>query len=111
MPVAMKHRIRFRWAGLKIKPRGAMGKIRRFYATHLQPERVEQGLARRTGDCHRCGYCCKILYRCPFLRGDNVCAIYEQRYTQCRLYPIEPGDLREVPGQCGYHFQNGDGAR
>ena len=52
-------------------------------------------LSRRQGECNRCGACCKILFRCPFLGtdadGQYTCRIYEKRFAQCRLFPLHPG--------------------
>jgi len=72
----------------------------------------EELLARRQGDCTRCGACCKILLRCPFLvehpengPGEKYsCSIYGSRFNQCRLYPILPRDLLEIEEECGYTF-------
>ncbi len=70
-------------------------------------------LARRQGECDRCGDCCKILFRCPFLTqdadGNSLCRIYEYRFTQCRHYPIQPRDLTEV-SRCSYTFAHADAA-
>jgi hypothetical protein len=87
------------------------GKVRRFFQAKLssEAERSER-LARREGECNRCGACCKILFRCPFLaedaEGQFVCRIYDKRFAQCRLFPLHPADLREVEG-CSYSFAPG----
>jgi uncharacterized protein len=84
------------------------GKTRRFVRSSLLRQDTAPLLARRQGDCNRCGACCKILFRCPFLgtdaEGQYTCRIYEKRFAQCRLYPLHPGDLRELKGQCSYTF-------
>ncbi len=88
----------------------ATGKIRRFYKSHFRKREVEELIGIREGECDRCGKCCKILFRCPFLveEGETTyCMIYEKRFSQCRLYPIEPKDMEEVGGECTYTFQIG----
>ena len=61
----------------------------------------------RKGDCVRCGSCCKIWYRCPFL-GETVngafCKIYNFRSTVCRVFPSMKKDLEEVSCKCGFKF-------
>jgi hypothetical protein len=83
------------------------GKVRRFVQSTLKPEETERMLSERKGECNRCGACCKILFRCPFLftddQGEYSCRIYNKRFAQCRLYPIQAKDLREVE-QCSYTF-------
>ena len=89
----------------------AAGKIRRFYKSHFRQSEVEKMIKIREGECDRCGRCCKILFRCPFLidEGETTyCIIYEKRFSQCRLYPIEPKDMLEVSGECTYKFQIGN---
>jgi hypothetical protein len=86
----------------------ARGKLRRFVQAKLRSEEETATLlGRREGDCNRCGACCKILFRCPFLasdaEGQYVCRIYDKRFAQCRLFPLHPADLREVEG-CSYSF-------
>jgi Fe-S-cluster containining protein len=83
------------------------GKLRRFVQSNVVGEDPQALLARRQGDCNRCGACCKILFRCPFLGtdadGSYTCRIYEKRFSQCRLFPLHPQDLREV-SECSYTF-------
>lgn len=84
------------------------GKVRRFLQANLEKKETAEQLARRQGDCNRCGACCKILFRCPFLGeeedGRYFCKVYDQRPSQCRLFPISQRDLRELNGQCSYTF-------
>jgi hypothetical protein len=84
------------------------GKARRFVQANLVRQDTEALLARRQGECNRCGACCKILFRCPFLGtdadGQYTCRIYEKRFSQCRLFPLHAADLRELEGQCSYSF-------
>jgi hypothetical protein len=85
------------------------GKVRRFVQASVLRENPEPLLARRKGDCNRCGACCKILFRCPFLgadaEGQYTCRIYDKRFAQCRLYPLHTADLLELQGQCSYSFE------
>lgn len=94
-------------ADLQLKAIQLKGKLRRFVQSSVLREDVQPLLAKREGDCNRCGACCKILFRCPFLGtdadGQYTCKIYQSRFAQCRLYPLRPEDLREVE-QCSYTF-------
>jgi hypothetical protein len=91
----------------------ARGKVRRFVQSNILTRRNQSLLARRQGDCNRCGECCAILFRCPFLKrdeeGQTTCRIYDQRFTQCRLFPLHPRDLKEV-AECSYTFAGAEGA-
>ena len=90
----------------------ARGKVRRFIQSNFQKAATEQALARRQGDCNRCGACCKILFKCPFLGedadGQFTCKIYDKRFAQCRMFPIHAKDLREV-AECSYTFEASPG--
>jgi hypothetical protein len=86
----------------------AQGKVRRFVNSTFRKKEVARAVAQRRGDCNRCGACCEILFKCPFLKkhddGSSTCGVYENRPEQCRLYPIEPRDLKEVRGSCSFYF-------
>src|SRR3990167_6735270 len=88
-----KQRIAGRTKRLMRAPRHAVrdgwSKVRRFYITNYRPDYVDRIKAMREGDCARCGMCCRILFRCPHLDGENQCTIYESRYQQCRTFPID----------------------
>jgi Putative zinc- or iron-chelating domain len=92
----------------RFRARQAQGKLRRFVSANFRKDEVIASLALRRGDCNRCGACCEILFKCPFLRkhddGTTTCGIYEDRPNQCRLFPIEKRDLEEVRGSCSYYF-------
>jgi uncharacterized protein len=83
------------------------GKLRRFVQSTVLRENVEGLIARRQGECNRCGACCKILFRCPFLAtdadGQYTCRIYELRFAQCRMFPVHSRDLLDVD-ECSYTF-------
>ena len=88
------------------------GKIRRFFLPKFYPEYVKKQLSIRQGECLQCGKCCVFLNRCPFLKGhgENIrCLIYNIcRPKQCKIFPIDERDIREVNGTCGYSFPNPD---
>jgi uncharacterized protein len=92
------------WAMISLQARG---KIRRFIQSSILREDTAPLLAKRQGECNRCGACCKILFQCPFLGTDTdgqyTCKIYDKRFAQCRLYPLRVEDLREV-AECSYTF-------
>lgn len=85
------------------------GKARRFVQANLMRQDTGELLSRRHGECNRCGACCKILFRCPFLgtdeEGQYTCRIYEKRFGQCRLFPLHAKDLLELGEECSYSFE------
>jgi Fe-S-cluster containining protein len=85
------------------------GKVRRFVEANLLKEDSQALLAKRRGECNRCGACCKILFRCPFLgtdaEGQYLCRIYDRRFAACRLFPLHARDLLELGEQCSYTFE------
>jgi hypothetical protein len=92
---------------LELIARQAQGKARRLVLTNVMRNETKNRVASRQGECKRCGECCKILFRCPFLttdaEGQYTCRIYEKRFNSCRFFPVQSEDLMEVPG-CGYSF-------
>ncbi len=81
------------------------GKLRRFYLVKLQKDYVRAQLELRRGECNRCGDCCSIMFSCPHLDGENNCTMYECRYRQCVVFPIEPRDLKFLRHRCSYYFE------
>ncbi|HOX36707.1 MAG TPA: hypothetical protein PL033_01855 [Candidatus Brocadiia bacterium] len=88
-----------------------MGKIRRQVYINLRRKKAEECISSRQGECLRCATCCRLLFRCPFLGPDNLCAIYKTpvRPRTCQMFPITERDLddaRIVSGgtPCGYRF-------
>lgn len=83
-------------------------KMRRSYMAALHPGYVRASIeAKRQGDCTRCGACCSLVYKCPFLGVDSnnlhFCRIYgELRPQSCRNYPFDRIDA-DVE-QCGFKF-------
>jgi putative zinc- or iron-chelating protein len=92
----------------KLRARQAQGKIRRFVNTNFRKQETIASLALRRGECNRCGACCELVFKCPFLKknpdGTSLCGIYENRPNSCRLFPIEQRDIQEVRGTCSYYF-------
>ncbi len=82
-----------------------VGKLRRFYLVHFRQSYVRAQLALRRGECNKCGDCCSIMFGCPHLGGENNCTIYERRYEQCAVFPIEPRDIKFLRHRCSYYFQ------
>lgn len=83
------------------------GKFRRFFQSHFLKSFVKSQHNKRLGQCKRCGKCCKILYKCPFLvelkDGSTQCKVYKKRPLQCRTYPITEKDLKNA-GCKGFLF-------
>lgn len=99
------------------------GKIRRFYYHKFKPSYIEKNIIRRKGDCIRCGACCQLLFKCPFLTYEDnremnrtattlaVCEIHEKRPGNCRHFPIDERDLRDrdfvlLNKKCGFSFDS-----
>jgi hypothetical protein len=94
-----------------------LGKIRRVYYWTVRKEYILRSHARRRGECVRCGACCKLMFRCPWLDESGalpVCVRHETRPMNCRVYPIDEADLADrdviMPDKkCGYSFiQSGE---
>jgi hypothetical protein len=83
-------------------------KMRRTYLSTFRPDYIRQSIAEnRKGECHRCGACCELVYKCPFLGRDAqnlpYCRVYgELRPGNCRNYPFDAIDS-EIE-KCGYSF-------
>lgn len=101
------------WFENRIQDRSFLGgllrKSRRFYLGTFKSGYVAQSIqANRKGECHRCGLCCELVYKCPFLGRDSqnlsYCRIYgDLRPANCRNYPFDKTDS-EVD-QCGFRFE------
>ena len=106
--VAVNH-----WYERKVVERSLLGqvlrKIRRFYLGTFKPEYIQKAIEEtRQGECHRCGLCCELIYRCPFLGKDSqnlpYCRVYgDLRPANCKNYPFDSKDA-EID-QCGYTFK------
>jgi Putative zinc- or iron-chelating domain len=92
----------------KFRARQAQGKLRRFVRANFKKQEIVASLALRRGECNRCGACCELVFKCPFLKrqddGTSLCGIYENRPNQCRLFPTEQRDIQELRGTCSYYF-------
>ena len=90
----------------------AWGKVRRFMMPILTPKKFKEALAKREGHCTRCGACCQLLYKCPFLveaDGMYACGIQGRKPGNCIRFPIDARDIAErdlvMPDvKCGYTF-------
>lgn len=101
-------------SSLTLRERATLGwgKVRRFYLAHFRPGYVRASQARRVGDCHRTGACCRLMFTCPLLdvRSDPVrCRVHEVKPKVCRLFPIDERDLRDrdiiaPEAPCGFSF-------
>lgn len=84
-------------------------KARRAYLGTFHKDYIAQSVAaQRKGDCHRCGLCCQLIYKCPFLGKDSqnlpYCRIYgDLRPANCKNYPFDAKDS-EID-TCGYTFK------
>ena len=65
--------------------------------------------AGRTGDCNGCGECCKLPFRCAFLKTDpegrSFCSVYKVRPPNCRKFPRTEAQLKPVKAVCGFKFE------
>jgi len=107
----MKFRTKRRMVGLARKARQVRGKVRRWLLDKFKKDFIRRRMALRIGECKQCGKCCRLVFRCPFLKrmGDRqICSIYEYRPAQCRHFPIDVRDLRELGHICGYTFKKQD---
>lgn len=103
------------WYQDKVTERTFLGqvlrKLRRFYLGTFKPEVIQKSIQdSRQGECHRCGLCCELIYRCPFLGRDHqnlpYCRIYgDLRPANCKNYPFDAVDS-EID-QCGFSFKKG----
>ncbi|MCK5809791.1 MAG: YkgJ family cysteine cluster protein [Cocleimonas sp.] len=62
----------------------------------------------RAGDCNGCGDCCKLPFRCAFLKdrddGTSRCSIYSVRPPNCRKFPRNRAQWESVKENCGFNF-------
>jgi hypothetical protein len=62
----------------------------------------------RNGSCESCGVCCQYIRKCPYLTGENRCAVNENKHLICKVYPISDYDVKLVSKvsdkKCGYYF-------
>jgi len=64
----------------------------------------------RLGSCNQCGECCKLPFRCFFLKSDDegkyYCSAYKFRPPICKKFPRTQSQLLLVDAHCGYSFNN-----
>lgn len=86
------------------------GKIRRLFTVRFRPGFTRKQINMRGGECLQCAACCKIIYRCPWLDGNNRCQVYHSKLRPlvCAHFPINGHDIKDVAAssghQCGYAF-------
>jgi hypothetical protein len=91
------------------------GVIRRLFLNLFRRKYVRASLARRAGECKRCGVCCHLVAnKCGALHlhkdGQSTCRLYSiSRLPNCCTFPIDPRDIAdrdlvapETP--CGYYW-------
>src|SRR6266404_3495583 len=87
------------------------GKLRRWALSTVPPlARALQRHYGSVGGCRQCGASCNLLFACPhWSEQDQLCTVYDDRPSVCRLFPITPGDLAErdlvqPATACGFAF-------
>jgi hypothetical protein len=90
------------------------GVLRRFFLYVFNRKYVEQGIAKRKGNCARCGACCTLITgNCVYLSfdsdGKSLCRNYNAfRMPNCRIFPIDNNDIkdRDIVSKkpCGFYF-------
>lgn len=99
-----------------------IGVLRRFFLNLFFRRYVRESLARRAGECKRCGVCCHLVAnKCGALRlyktGQSVCRLYHiYRLPNCITFPIDPRDLADrdlisPDSPCGYFWPDSPGRR
>ena len=62
----------------------------------------------REGACSNCGECCKLPFRCKFLKDDAngkaYCSIYKVRPLVCRKFPRTAAQFESVKDVCTVSF-------
>jgi len=78
--------------------------VRRLYLSYLRPGYVRKMRELRRGECKRCGKCCNLFWKCPFIKDTARCTLYENRFRSCRNFPIDERDITGATSGCGYYF-------
>ena len=74
------------------------GTCRRLYLNLFRSAFVRASLARRMGECRRCGACCHLVRRCALLKDNKglpACHLYLYRTPNCTQFPLDPRDLAD----------------
>jgi Fe-S-cluster containining protein len=94
----------------------SLSSARRFFMAFVAPQSYRDRIrARLEGGCNNCGHCCKVNFKCPFLKempdGKGKCTIYLTKHAPkaCVAFPLEPWDLEEIqraiaPNKCSFSF-------
>ena len=88
-----------------------IGKARRFYLSHLRRGYIERMRKLRRGECKRCGKCCALFWKCPYIQESSQCRIYDKRFKPCSDFPIDSRDISGVCADCGHYFITEEQAR
>jgi len=105
----MKYKRKRNIALMRRKARQVRGKMRRWYLDKFNKNKIHRGISERLGVCKMCGQCCRLVFKCPFLKKEGkceTCSIYNFRPAQCRHFPIDSKDLKDLGRSCGYSFPN-----
>jgi hypothetical protein len=103
---------------IRASVRMGSGKVRRFANGTFRKKHVARKLERRRGECIRCGTCCRLLFKCPYLQthedGGTSCRVHQKRPRNCRIFPVDrkclaERDLLAPDLPCGYSFVGEDG--
>ena len=96
------------------------GTPRRLIWNVFRPGYVRENLAERTGECRRCGACCRLVVKCVFFFHDDdglpACRAYGAfRFPNCTKFPIDHRDIadrdRIAPHEpCGYSWTEASAA-
>ena len=98
---------------LSLRPKLLLGTPRRFLWSVCRPGYVRASLAKRQGECRRCGACCRLAWRCRYYYLDDgvpSCKIYNWfRFPNCINFPIDHRDLADrdlisPDTPCGYSW-------
>ena len=68
----------------------------------------------RTGSCNQCGECCKLPFKCSFLKiaedGSSSCQVYNRKQQAVQNIPRTQSQLEPVIDVCGFSFNDSPGA-
>ena len=84
---------------LRSRLENAWGTYRRMHLHWFKSDYIRRQIARREGDCNRCGLCCQLVFKCQHLRYEDglaACGRYENRPPNCANFPINQADLDDV---------------
>jgi hypothetical protein len=94
-----------------------LGTPRRLIWTVCRPDYVRASVAQRSGQCRRCGACCRLVWRCRFFYHDNgvpACKLYARyRPANCSQFPIDHRDLADRDlvsphDPCGFSWEQAE---